>query len=889
MPLPTALTPVARAVRRALFLTLAGAASCALAQQTPPWRCSDAAIATFECEVVTGTLNISGRSIAARNAAHPPGPAIELRELGRVRNFGEAWIRDAGYPIVFNPSFPGIRTYRLENGGELTFPTLHFINENRDAAQVLSLSAINHGDGTMRVHGPAHAAAPAHGWVLLDTLTLMSGSRLFIEPGARLSLGETFLQPGVLLDQRGHLAVSGRFFASGYDLDFRHGDLTLGGTLWTASSTRVASLEVLAGTEIGGSLRVDGSTLIDFANDPTGLQVMTLGRDDAPTDFHHLWLKSGLLRVQGQAPVRVSGDLRVGHGGFFGGMAQSLRMDTPDPADRGSFAALSFEPGANFGTALELRRNTQVSGLLPSGIVNHATMRIEAPDADTASAALRPDGFRNEGTVEVTRGWLRLVGNGDLGGELLLRTGAGLQWVGEAGVTDTASIERLSAWTGAATPAQASIWRQARLQLEDITLRLPGASSQLLNEGRLQFGGDAALLAQSAAGAREVNYIRNDGVFIQDRSSLMLQRLDNLTRGQALWRDAGANPATDAQHVWELANQGRVTVESGRLVAFWLISDSAPAQGAAFGYADGRLFGDGAFEVGDGAVLQVLRGLGPVEVLDARVELRGSAQLLHDGAFQFNPALGLPVLDGLRHIEPRGMFRLLDGASFIQPGAIGLLNEGWLEVGTGSTMILSGILVQRAGRLQVDGDLWGNVQLEGGAMTGNGTHHGRLVQNAPMGPGNSIGALQVVGALEMTENAVLQIELDASGVDPLPAALPWLAGLQQADLLRVEGEALLGGVLEIDASGSGAFLAPVSLPFLAVSGPLAGAFSDVRLLGTAGRLEQIHLRFEWNPADGYTLGWLDITPVPEPAPALLLALGLAALALRRRSLQQHGQ
>jgi hypothetical protein len=131
-----------------------------------------------------------------------------------------------------------------------------------------------------------------------------------------------------------------------------------------------------------------------------------------------------------------------------------------------------------------------------------------------------------------------------------------------------------------------------------------------------------------------------------------------------------------------------------------------------------------------------------------------------------------------------GSFDLQNGAVFSTSQQF--TNEGDVTIGPGSAFgaLASGssAYLQTAGTTLVDGTLVGNVDLEGGSLSGSGEVEGNVYNTVAMDPGDAPGTLLISGNYTQTAGAVLNIEL-------LNAVV--------YDKLQVSGNAQLGGTLDV--------------------------------------------------------------------------------------------
>jgi hypothetical protein len=154
----------------------------------------------------------------------------------------------------------------------------------------------------------------------------------------------------------------------------------------------------------------------------------------------------------------------------------------------------------------------------------------------------------------------------------------------------------------------------------------------------------------------------------------------------------------------------------------------------------------------------------------------------------------------------------------------------------------------------------GAVQCLEGTCSGTGTVGGDLINNGgTVSPGNSPGVMEVPGDFTQYDGSTLLIELAGT------------AAGSQYDVLQVDGEASLGGTLEVTLLDGFEPAAGDSFEILEFAF-VAGGFDELILPGLVGALS-------WDASALLTDGNLSV--VPEPATWSLLLLGLL-LGFRRR-------
>ena len=142
-------------------------------------------------------------------------------------------------------------------------------------------------------------------------------------------------------------------------------------------------------------------------------------------------------------------------------------------------------------------------------------------------------------------------------------------------------------------------------------------------------------------------------------------------------------------------------------------------------------------------------------------------------------------------------------------------------------------------------------------MTGGGSIGGDLINNgAVLSPGNSVGVLTVIGNFIQGSAGVLAIDL---------------AGIDDYDLLDIQGSAEFGGALDVSLLGD-------------FQPSLGDEFDILNFSSATGSFDSMSLPaltdgLQWDMSNLYVTGSLAV--VPEPAGILLLLCGGFAYGLIR--------
>ena len=307
---------------------------------------------------------------------------------------------------------------------------------------------------------------------------------------------------------------------------------------------------------------------------------------------------------------------------------------------------------------------------------------------------------------------------------------------------------------------------------------------------------------------------------------------------------------------------------------------------------------NGAF-LAQNLVLANATWTGANAVLSGRAQIKGAGRL--EGQWRVDAGAQLTLADaGAKYLGDHAQLvndgnvtaadplRLWYYSSVVNNGTWRLAGDvGLLETYGGSAFVNNGLLVKTAGSgestINVGLDNTGTIEVQTGTLrlpdnfsnagtlqgVGRFAVAGSLSNTGHIAPGASPGSLTLDTQLVLGSAGTLDIELH---------------NLAQHDLLRVNGNVILGGGLTLACYGACNLAAGSDILILDGSGSLSGSFERVSLTGfQSGAFDLV---YDTANADV----WLHVTQsavaaVPEPQTWALWMLGLGALAglARRRS------
>ena len=571
--------------------------------------------------------------------------------------------------------------------------------------------------------------------------------------------------------------------------------------------------------------------------------------------------------------------------------------------------------GATFNNNFSL---TNSGNIINDGILNNAGTLTMTSGSITGSGQ-----FNNSGSLEVQTGASVHVGNTS---NLTNSTLSGGAWRVKAGTgsADLSLGNNNAAITTLASNATVSLYGAgARFsQLEDHlstlygTLRIGAGhvfnqSQTLVNNGLLdiQAGGEL----DNSGNLKFTTYNINHGVLI-NQAGAKFESTGTLTNFNTL-KNYGS-----VTNVNYLNNSGAIVNNAG---AYMHISDLEQRPGSSIIYNHGGTLTMNTFSyspiVNDNGGIMNLHGdvYGPGSsltnkagsLINGTFSLVTGARMNNWGAVNANMGFGAFTFHNYAGGTFSGIFNnnylsnhpqkptLINEGTMTLNGSFShfsggeITNSGSLVVSTsfteGGTITNSGVFeltkssvldrwlndrqdfVQTAGTLTVDGTLVQDaIHINGGTVNGNGIINSALIiDGGTLGPGHSLGALTLNGALQLNSGN-LDIELAGSGSG-------------QYDQLKVNGEAHLGGTLDLFALNSFKPAAGDSFDILYYTA-LFGNFTDVKLFGFDPGLSA-NLNFA---ADHLNINF---TSAAVPLPSAFWLFGSALLAgvtfSNRRKLQ----
>lgn len=504
------------------------------------------------------------------------------------------------------------------------------------------------------------------------------------------------------------------------------------------------------------------------------------------------------------------------------------------------------------GAVFENTANHTISGrgAIDAGMLNSGTVRS---DAGTGTLVLSGEDKTNAGSLIATNGATLQIGCNLLqqGSGYILADNATVRFLGNSTVTDglfTAANGggyAINANTGTANPVTLQdVAIENGVALEQgyaSTLRLAGTGIQ--NDGTLvvnSTGSNADTYLDVVApgalgGSGEVVLNHNTRAYVRGEGTPLVNDPGHTIRGKGRIND---------ESIDTFDNGGTVIADGGTLTV----------NGAVTQFNGDTLTG-GVWRAEASSTLSL-----PDE----------TAIATNQGTVVLNGAgSNFEMIEGIH--DNQGTFGILGGRSFTTTS--GLLNSGTVEVGTGSTLTVSGTYTQTgSGQLIVDGIFSAaSTTVSGGTLSGSGSTGSAvsLGNGATVSPGSSTGTL---GTGDFTFEA-------GSGY-------VWELGdtLLDYDTMNVDGEMILpDGEITVTLENLGA-LDPTGQSFALATwtgtDPVNVPTWNLVYGGGSG-FQGGQITFTNDGSPGGSLILSDLTYIPEPGSALLAALALVAF-LRRR-------
>ncbi len=204
-----------------------------------------------------------------------------------------------------------------------------------------------------------------------------------------------------------------------------------------------------------------------------------------------------------------------------------------------------------------------------------------------------------------------------------------------------------------------------------------------------------------------------------------------------------------------------------------------------------------------------LIGAADVTHLDAGILLSGENSNIYSDEATGN------VIGGVQTIGRNGSLRIDAGRDFSTVS--GLVSDGGVFVGEGSTLTMAGNLLQSwyTAYVQVNGDLVGadTVQAVLGTVGGSGTIHADVICGGRTNPGASVGELTITGDYDQIGDGALYIEFSGNGPG-------------EHDHLQVLGAATLAGRVWVEVP-EGVVIEPGDVFTVLTAGSRTGEFSEL--------------------------------------------------------------
>jgi hypothetical protein len=677
-------------------------------------------------------------------------------------------------------------------------------------------------------------------------------------------------------------------------------DVNATGTLnlWTSPSSINSTLSnygiiaVDAATTVGGAMTNYSGGVISVNGSSLSLQAGGTYTNNGAINLNSATLElagSGTVSLSGSGTLNLNGSgssiIASGYGQTFdngaGHTIQGSGIIEPSSAltNEGSIIAntqsslLSVMPASV--TNSGLMTATGGAGMIfQTGSITNTGGMISANGANSFVAVVNPSTTLTGGTVEAVNGGtfqldsvtqgatlnagassnLTLIGAQVTGGAVNVNaTGTLNLWTSPSSINSTLSnygaivVDAATTVGGAMTnysggvinvngsslslQAGGTYTNNGAINLNSATLKLQGSGTvSLSGSGTLNMNGSGSGIFSTAAGQ---TFDNGAGHTIQGGGTIEPYALTN----EGTITAAGSALLTiDSTSI---TNDGTFGVEAGSALAL----GSSP-----FSNYSGNTLTGGTYAVA-----------GAFEFQGADI-VTNQADLQLSESWYIANGLGGSGTTNLTENGTNGSFDLQNGAVFGTSQQF--TNEGNVIVGPGSTFdaLASGssAYLQTAGTTLVDGTLTGNVDLEGGSLSGSGEVDGNLYNAMAVDPGDAPGTLLISGNYTQTAGGVLNIEL-------LNAVV--------YDQLKVLGSAQLGGTADVTLL-PGYVLDDGDVFTILMCSSVSGAFSawDLPVL-----------------ANGYWTTFIDANGVelqydtPEPAAWSMVAAGALWLWWRKRS------
>ncbi|MDR3487706.1 MAG: autotransporter domain-containing protein [Bradyrhizobium sp.] len=532
------------------------------------------------------------------------------------------------------------------------------------------------------------------------------------------------------------------------------GTLVLGsGTISVSNGGKVSATDVILAFNAGytGTLTVDGANSTITASN----------------DFYVGYASTGTATITNGAVVTAA-DMSVA---MLAGSTGTLTVDgTNSTASAGGYFDVGY--AGNGTMAVQNGGSVNAAGIIFGNQAGATgTVTVDGVGSTLTSTADLIVGAFGTGSLTVSNGGSVVNVNGYIGYEpgsigTALVTGTGSTWTnsGEMIIGGSAT----TAGTGSLTVAAGGTVNTDGLLIASLpssvgTVTVQGANSTLASSDTLTvgYGGVGTML------------ISNGGTVISTAGAI-----GGFTSGTATVDGVGSKWTDTGDLIIGSHGAGTLTLSNGGATSVAGIVYLAQAAGSVGTLNIGAAPGSTAVGAGTltAATIQLGSGTGTINFNHT------------DTAYVFSPAI-------------------------IGPGTINQIS-GVTDM-TGDSSLFTGATNITGGRLAVNGSLTNSVVTvaSGGILGGNGTVGGIFaLAGGIVGPGNSIGTLNVAGNVMFLSGSIYQVEANAAG---------------QADKIVATGTATLGGgtVQVLAASGSYAPSTPYTI--LTASMGIGGTFADV--------------------------------------------------------------